>query len=322
MFTLAHITDPHLAPLPSPKLDELMCKRFIGYFSWHYRRKYIHQPRVLAAIIADIAAHAPEHIALTGDLANLSLAAEFVRARTWLEGVGPPDHITVVPGNHDAYVDVAWEEGLGRWADYMTGDMRVAGSPQGPSVPRGFPFVRQRRNVALIGLSSAVPAGWGRASGRLGTRQIEALGTILASLRQRGFCRVVLIHHPPLPGLAEPRKALEDAEALKDVLQREGAELVLHGHNHRHMRNVLESQHGPVPVIGAPSASGVATGHKSAAAWYLYRIRRQAGVWRIEVSVRSWDARAVQMVDDSGFRLNGPEMGRSADKDKVPDIGA
>jgi len=322
MFTLAHITDPHLAPLPSPRLSELMCKRFVGYLSWHYRRKSIHQPRVLAAVIADIAAHAPEHIALTGDLANLSLAAEFTRARTWLEEVGPPARITVVPGNHDAYVDIPWEEGLGYWADYMTGDMRVPGSAQGPALPFGFPFVRQRRNVALIGLSSAVPAGWGRASGRLGTRQIEALATILSGLRQRGFCRVVLIHHPPLPGLAKPRKALEDADALKDVLQREGAELVLHGHNHCHMRNILESRHGPVPVIGAPSASAIARGHKSAAAWYLYRIRRQAGVWRIDVSVRGWDARAGQMVDDSGFRLNGPEMGDAADKDKVPDIGA
>jgi len=322
MFTLAHITDPHLSPLPSPTAGELMSKRFVGYFSWHYRRKYIHQPRVLAAVISDIAAHAPEHIALTGDLANLSLAAEFIRARTWLERVGPPDRITVVPGNHDAYVDVPWEEGLGRWADYMTGDMRVADSPQGPSVPHGFPFVRQRRNVALIGLSSAVPAGWGRASGRLGTRQIEALAAILAGLRQRGFCRVVLIHHPPLPGLAEPRKALEDAEALKDVLQSNGAELVLHGHNHRHMRNILESRHGPVPVIGAPSASGLARGHKSAAAWYLYRIRRQAGVWRIEASVRSWDAATGTMADNGRFQLTGPDTRLRAGKDKVPDIGA
>ncbi len=322
MFTLAHITDPHLGPLPSPRLSELLCKRLVGYLSWHYRRKHIHQPRVLAAVMADIAAFAPGHIALTGDLANLSLAAEFTCARAWLEGVGPPTRITVVPGNHDAYVEVPWEEGLAHWADYMTGDMRVAGSQQGPSLPRGFPFVRLRRNVALIGLSSAVPAGWGRASGRLGTRQIEALAGTLADLRQRGFCRVVLIHHPPLPGLAEPRKALEDAEALKAVLQREGAELVLHGHNHRHMRNVLESRHGPVPVIGAPSASGLARGHKSAAAWYLYRIRRQAGVWRIDASVRSWDADAGAMVDNSRFQLSGPDTGPPASQDEVPDIGA
>jgi len=322
MFTLAHITDPHLAPLPSPHLSELLCKRVVGFLSWHFRRKHIHQPTVLAAVVADVAAHAPDHIALTGDLANISLAAEFARARAWLDGVGPPTHITVVPGNHDAYVAVPWEEGLAHWADYMTGDMRVAGTAQGMAAPRGFPFVRQRRNVALIGLSSAVPAGWRRASGRLGTRQIETLAGILADLRQRGFCRIVLIHHPPLPGLAEPRKALEDAEALKAVLQREGAELVLHGHNHRHMRTLLESRHGPVPVIGAPSASALARGHKSAAAWYLYRIRRQAGIWRIKVSVRSWDEATGTMVDNSRFQVSGPDMTISAGEEKAPDIGA
>ncbi len=320
MFTLAHITDPHLAPLPSPRPGELLCKRLVGFLSWRLRRRHIHQPRVLAAVMADIAAHAPEHIALTGDLANLSLVAEFQRARAWLEAAGPPARITVIPGNHDAYVAVPWEDGLGYWADYMTGDMRVAGAA-GVAAPHGFPFVRQRRNVALIGLSSAVPAPWRRASGRLGTRQIEALAGILADLRTRGFCRIVLIHHPPLPGLAVPRKALEDADSLKAVLEREGAELVLHGHNHMHMRNLLESRHGPVPVIGAPSASAIARGHKSAAAWYLYRIRRQAGAWRIDVSVRSWDGNSAGMVEGSSFQLAGSDVNIPADGQKMLSTG-
>ena len=305
MFTLAHITDPHLAPLPDVRPGQLLGKRFIGYCSWRFRRRAVHRPEVLAAVMADIAAHRPDHIALTGDLANLSLPAEFVRARTWLEAHGAPSHITVVPGNHDAYVDVPWAEGLGHWADFMTGDMRVAGADM--ASPLAFPFVRQRRNVALVCLSSAVPVAWHRASGRLGTRQIEALAGILADLRRRGFCRVVLIHHPPLPGQAVPRKALEDAEALKGVLESEGAELVLHGHNHIHMRTLMSSRHGPVPVIGAPSASAIQSGHKSAAAWYLYRIRRWAGAWRIDVSVRSWHHSTGTMVDESAFQLAGSD---------------
>jgi len=320
MFTLAHITDPHLAPLPRPSLRDLMSKRLIGYCSWRFRRRCIHQPRVLAAVMADIAHHAPDHVAVTGDLANISLEAEFVRARTWLESIGPPVHVTLVPGNHDAYVAVPWQEGLGHWANYMTGDMRVGSTATATTASPVFPFVRQRRNAAIIGLSSAVPAALHRASGHLGSRQIEALAATLGELRKRGFCRIVLIHHPPLPGQSVPRKALEDADAMKAVLEQEGAELVLHGHNHMHMRTMLASRHGPVPVIGAPSASAIAWDHKSAAAWYLYRIRRQAGAWRIDVSVRSWNEAKGTMVDESRFELIGSE--NSLDADGKPALNA
>ena len=51
--------------------------------------------------------------------------------------------------------------------------------------------------------------------------QIEALGPLLRTLRERGFARVVLIHHPPLPGLAAPRLA-RPPQHLTDV----GAALV------------------------------------------------------------------------------------------------
>ena len=57
-----------------------------------------------------------------------------------------------------------------------------------------------------------------------------------------------MIHHPPLPGLAPPRKALSDAADLRDVLRDGGAELVLHGHNHHPMVTVLEGREGKFPL--------------------------------------------------------------------------
>ena len=59
---------------------------------------------MLDALVEDLQAQRPDHIAVTGDLVNISLVAEFAPARAWLESVGTPDHVTVVPGNHDAYV--------------------------------------------------------------------------------------------------------------------------------------------------------------------------------------------------------------------------
>ena len=103
-FTLAHLSDPHLPPLPRPRLRDLAGKRALGYLNWTRNRHKFHRRDVLDALVSDMQAQAPDHIAVTGDLVNLALEAEFAPALAWLESVGTPDRVTVVPGNHDAYV--------------------------------------------------------------------------------------------------------------------------------------------------------------------------------------------------------------------------
>jgi 3',5'-cyclic AMP phosphodiesterase CpdA len=304
MFSLAHLSDVHLAPLPRVSPAELRGKRFIGYHSWQYRRRYIHRPEILEALVADLVAHRPDHVALTGDLINLSLRAEYRAAAKWLEAFGDPEWITFVPGNHDAYVPTAWDTGLGLWSDYMTGDMRVAGAHNVAGLAAPFPFVRQRGQVALIGASSAVPMGWRIAAGRLGMTQIEALRGILRDLRQRGLFRVLLIHHPPLPGQAEERKALMDAGELKTVLYDEGADLILHGHNHEPMFTRFDSARGPVNIIAVPSASSARRGGKPPAAWNMYQVQRRDGAWHCSVVERSYDSASGKLATTREFELD------------------
>ncbi len=67
--------------------------------------------------------------------------------------------------------------------------------------------------------------------------------------------------------------------ACATYLASEGAELVLHGHNHRQMLNVLAGRDGNIPIIGVPSASMNDTGHAEPAAWNLYEISRNQGTW-------------------------------------------
>jgi 3',5'-cyclic AMP phosphodiesterase CpdA len=290
MFTLAHLSDLHLGPLPrGTSWRDFASKRAIGYWSWHLRRYKIHALEIADAMAADIIAHRPDHIALTGDLINIALPEEFVSAAQWLKSFGSPKWITFVPGNHDAYVNVPWEKGAGLWADYMIGDMRMQGVRDNIGIATPFPFVRQRKNIALIGLSSAVPQSLRKAGGRLGTPQIEALAAILADLRTRGYFRAVLIHHPPLPGLASPRKSLADARELKAVIEAEGAELILHGHNHRPTRVDLPTRYGPCHILGASSGSARATKNYPAAAWLLFSIQRQDGDWQTSMTVRVWN---------------------------------
>ena len=122
MFLLAHISDVHLAPLPSPALGDLMSKRGLGYLNWLRKRRAIHRPEVLAAIVTDLNAQQPDHVAVTGDLVNLSLSNEFGPARAWLDAFGSPHETTFVPGNHDAYVRAAAGRAAQDWGDYMRGD--------------------------------------------------------------------------------------------------------------------------------------------------------------------------------------------------------
>ena len=146
MFTLAHLSDPHLAPLPKPRFAELIGKRITGYINWQRRRRFIHDPETLAKIVADLKVQAPDHIAVTGDIANLALQEEFERGLKWLQSLGSLHDVSFVPGNHDAYASKAVRYAP-LWAPYMSSDDGAA----------GFPFVRRRGPLALIGLSTAVP---------------------------------------------------------------------------------------------------------------------------------------------------------------------
>src|SRR5688572_12784308 len=268
MFKLAHLSDPHLGPLPAATMAELLNKRVSGFLSWHLNRRKIHDMRSLQQLLDDIKAHRPDHIALTGDLINIALRGEYENAHKWLSALGSSDTVSLVPGNHDAYIAAAWNQGFSRWSAYSAGDMHLP-ELASPAVDPFFPFVRLRRNIALIGVSSARPTGIGIAAGWLGREQIDALRKLLLHTRERGFFRVLMIHHPPMPGLCPRRKSLLDAGELMPMLEQEGSELVLFGHDHRHHHLSLPSRHGRIDLFGVPSASLLA--HKGAGAgWNLY----------------------------------------------------
>jgi 3',5'-cyclic AMP phosphodiesterase CpdA len=293
-FTLAHLSDPHLAPLPQPHWSELLNKRITGYINWQRKRRFVHDARLLAAIVADLKAERPGHIACTGDLANIALPDEFVRGRDWLEGLGSATDVSLVPGNHDAYVREGMTYADRQWGAYMSGDDGKA----------GFPYLRRRGPLALIGLSSAVPTAWGLATGWLGAAQIAGLAQLLNALKREPLFRIVLIHHPPV-SQARRHKLLLDANMLKRVIAEHGAELLLHGHDHLHMLNWLAGPGGArVPAVGVPAASAAPGMARNAAAYNLYAIDSGPGAWRCEMSSRGIDA-AGAVTEQKRMMLTG-----------------
>jgi 3',5'-cyclic AMP phosphodiesterase CpdA len=292
-FVLAHLSDPHLAGWSVDRPWALANKRLSGWLSWRLNRSRIHLAQVLDLMVADIADQAVDHVAVTGDLVNISLPCEFENAARWLTHLGPADKVTVIPGNHDAYVAVPQSQGIGRWRDYMT-DL-AWDRADGAAAVDAFPFVRRVGPLALVGVSTAVPMPVFVAAGRLGSAQLAALRSTLAQLRDSGACRVILIHHPPFPGGAYRRKALLDAREFVDVVREAGAELVLHGHTHVAGLGRI----GQTPVIGVPSASAVLSGHKDAAAYNVYRISRAERDWKVAVEIRGLSG------DPGGFAASG-----------------
>ena len=295
MFTLAHLSDPHLAPLPKPSWLDLIGKRVTGYINWQRRRRFIHDPDVLAKIVADVTRHAPDHIAVTGDIANIALAAEFPCGRDWLESLGAARDVSFVPGNHDVYVQEAASYAARQWGAQMTDDDDI----------KGFPFLRRRGPLALIGVTSGVPTAPFLATGWLGAVQLAGLAETLNTLKKEKLFRVLLIHHPPV-SQAGRAKALLDAPVLLRIIAAHGADLVLHGHDHLHMINWLNGPNGTrVPAVGVPSASAAPGTGKDAAAYNLYRIDGALGGWHCEIISRGIAANG-EVGEQKRFKLSVP----------------
>lgn len=276
-FTLAHLSDPHLPPLPAARLRDLAGKRALGYLNWTRNRHKYHRREVLDALVADLQVQQPDHIAVTGDLVNLALESEFSPAQAWLESVGAPQQVTVIPGNHDAYVRATRHRFAGTFGDYLRGDAAVDGAT--------FPFLRRRGPLALIGVSSAVPTLPLMATGTLGRAQLDALDKVLAQLSSEQAFRVLLVHHPLQSN--SRIKRLTDSRQLRALLKRHGVELVLHGHDHIHSTMWVDGADRRIPAIGVPSASALAHRHYPAAAYNLFTIERDGDQWRCMQTVRA-----------------------------------
>ncbi|CAN7216883.1 metallophosphoesterase [Phenylobacterium sp. LjRoot225] len=272
VFRLAHISDLHLTPPPRRGI-ELEPKRWLSRFAWRRKRRR-HSAEVLAALVADLQAQEPDHIAITGDLTNFATRDEFSGARRWLEALAPADQVTVSPGNHDALAGPGGHERFAEWGPWLGDEAAIA-----------FPHVRRRGLAALINLCSAAPTAPHLAQGVLDPVQLARLPGILRELGEAGLFRVVLLHHPPAAGAVSRRKSLRQAPELAAILRAEGAELVLHGHAHQATLATLPGPVAPIPVLGVPPASG-AGGHGDAARWHSIEVDPAAAGWRVRLVAR------------------------------------
>ncbi len=274
MFTLAHISDVHLGPLPALTFLELLSKRITGYVNWHRNRGKHLFGNTLERLLEEIVDARPSHLAITGDLVNLAADIEMDAAAQWLHAFHRPHDVSVVPGNHDAYVPGALDRAIRLWQPWMSGDIERDDGHL-------FPYLRVREKVAIIGLSTATATPPFMASGYFGQGQARRFERLLKETGERGLFRVVMIHHPPIRGATANYKRMLGIRRFHAAVHMDGAELVLHGHTHLNTTNWIEGRDGKIPVVGVAAGSQSFGGRKPPAAYNLFHIGGERGAWTL-----------------------------------------
>src|SRR5262249_47097403 len=176
---------------------DLANKRWIGAMNLLSNRSRHYHVDAFDDMVSDLNASGVDHVLCTGDVTNLALRREFEFARARFDRLAlGPLGVTVIPGNHDAYV----AEGVPLFAElfgeFHASDPGWAWQPEdavGDDDDLRWPIVRIRGDVALIGTSTSRATPWFTAYGRLGAGQLARLRRVLVDPRLAGKVRVVAI---------------------------------------------------------------------------------------------------------------------------------
>ncbi|MGG5821131.1 metallophosphoesterase family protein [Falsiroseomonas sp. HW251] len=225
---------------------------------------------VVAALVEDVAAAAPDLVAVSGDLTQRARHGEFHAAVQFLRALGAP--VLAVPGNHDVTPFDLFE----RFADPWHRWRRHVGKETEP--------VWMDDEVAVIGLNTARRGGlylnWAR--GVVGRARLARLEARLAAIPPHLF-RIVVAHHPfAAPALNPAARLVGGAAPALAAFARHDVRMVLSGH--LHLPDVA-------PVAGARMMlvqGATATSHRlrgAPNAWHLVTVEQAEA----RVISRRWD---------------------------------
>ena len=271
---IAHITDIHVLSLEGVSPLDFLSQRLLGGANLLFNRAGEYPVQIAERLVADINAQQVDHLIVSGDLTNLSLQSEFTRARQVLEGLDlGPQQVTVLPGNHDCYTLSEYLAGnfSKTFAPFLQADLRMDGA--------AFPFVRLRGPVAIVALDSSHPSPPMMATGHLGRSQRRRLEALLQREELADHFKLVAVHHPPRSPYASWHKRLLDGRALIQLLKRTGADLLIHGHLHRELRDQLPGPAGRrLQVVGANSSTWATSDLARRASYNIYQVEPGEGL--------------------------------------------
>jgi 3',5'-cyclic AMP phosphodiesterase CpdA len=248
------------------------------------------RPAVVAGLLRDLEALAPDLVVVSGDLTQRARRSQFIAARAFLDRISCPR--LVVPGNHDIPLfDVVNRllRPLVRFRRYIHEDVD--------------PFLLAD-GVAVMGLNTARSNTW--KDGRISAAQIENLQTRFSSAPP-GILKVLVTHHPFLPPPLDPSppivgramEALRAAEAC-------GVDLVLAGHLHHGYTGDVRTHHTGIRRAVLVAQAGTATSHRVRHEPNSYNVIL-AEPQRLRFSLRVWDGERFVETRTAGYVKAGPD---------------
>jgi len=176
-----------------------------------------------------------DHILITGDLTEDGVDAQFevLAEALYLSGV-PADCVTLVPGNHDGYVDGrAFERAL-------QGPLHAFRETSAPNARSVLP------GAVIVPVSTMLEAQWfTRSRGEVRHEDLARVRRIASDSISRERAVVVAQHHPPSHHRLFAHEwfdGVENALAMRDLLLERTRVHVLHGHVHRHTTKRLSGR--------------------------------------------------------------------------------
>jgi len=224
MATIAQLSDLHLVEdeyqeRPLSTRARLSCLSLGRPLEPRERRQRV------ARALAEVRANGVDHLVITGDLTEDGAPAQFeVLAEVLADSHIPPDRITLVPGNHDAY------DAAENYAAALAGPL----SPYAPTSTILAPLVF--RDVTLVPVSTAFHQSPLRSAGAIAPADLEALQRIVNDRAFRGRPLVLVQHHPPgrhFVPLFQWIDGLLEFGALSAMTEEARHLHVVHGHTHR-----------------------------------------------------------------------------------------
>jgi hypothetical protein len=236
MTTIAHLTDFHLLE-ENHAVRPLGARARLSYLSFGRPLDPGERRARVANTLEEVRAHGVDHLLITGDLTEDGHAGQFeVLAELLADARIPADRITIVPGNHDAYIDAA------AFAEAMQGPLRAYAATSAIGVPLRF------RDITIVPVSTAFHQSPLRSAGAIAPDHLESLAGIAQDPRLAGRPLIFAQHHPPgrafLP-LVQWIDGLSEHAALSDLFERCPHLHVMHGHTHHHTDRSVRTGEAP-----------------------------------------------------------------------------